>query len=272
MWLLLVAKIWNLPGDFIFQLSYTRWPLWIFIRRTTFPKVLTNDRIIEILPCSDETCWNGLMFFIPSTLISFVTFWTPVSSPDQIWAEETIPTPVCIFFKRLNHCIINVGFAPIIHAINRFLAFFNVILGCLAKTPSVIFGWQFVCYHWSLQDFTFAYWYASCKPLLLWEGIHSVETAQLFWLSRSHRLEYKFREHACRQKWEWPSLTLKSYCVTWNSPASKTHSSPVSTQHACHTSNFPHYRTWDSQKTVFMQIWFLDFSSLARPRVVFLFS
>ena len=123
-----------LPGALIFQVSCTRWPLWIIIGGTTFPKALTNEngRRLALFQRYLLKCPN---IFIPRTLISLGIFWTPVSSPDQICAGETIPTFICIFFNRSNHWLITVGFAPIAHAIDRFLALFNVIVGCLAKNP-----------------------------------------------------------------------------------------------------------------------------------------
>ena len=160
-----------LPGALIFQVSCTRWPLWIIIGGTTFPKALTNERMVNVLPCSEDTCWNVLIFFIPRTLISLGTFWTPVSLPDQICAGETIPTSICIFFNRSNHWLIMVGFAPIAHAIDRFLAFFNVIVGCLAKNPFNHFR-PAACLL-SLKPvrlFTLAYWKANWQTLFIVRG------------------------------------------------------------------------------------------------------
>ena len=102
---------------------------------TTLPKVLTNERMVDVSPCSKDTCWNVLIFFIPRTFISLGTFWTPVSSPNQIYTGETIPTSIYIFFKISNHWLITVGFAPIARAIDRFLAFFNVIVGVPGQKP-----------------------------------------------------------------------------------------------------------------------------------------
>ena len=160
-----------MPGDLIFQVSCTHWPLWILMEGTTFPKALTNERMVDVLPCSEDTYWNVLIFFIPRTLISLGTFWTPVSSPDQICAGETIPTSICIFFKRSNHWLITVWFAPIACAIDRFLAFFNVIVGCLAKNPFKHFRPAACLLSLkSVRLFTLAYWKASWQTLFIVRG------------------------------------------------------------------------------------------------------
>ena len=95
----------------------------------------------------------------------------PVSLPDQIWAGETIPTSFCFFFKRANHWLNTVGFAPIAQAIDTFLAFFNVIVGCLAKNPFNHFR-PAACLP-SLKPFrlfTLAYWKASWQTLFMVRG------------------------------------------------------------------------------------------------------
>ena len=167
---------------------------------TTFPKALTNNRMVNISPCSEDTCWKVLIFFIPRTLISFGTFWIPVSSPDQIWAGETL---VCIFFKRLNHWIITVGFAPIKCAINRFLVFFNVIVGCLAKNPFNHF-WLPACVSSlkPLRLFTLACWKASLQTLFMVRGNPLSWNCWIILAKLASSSGIEIREHACKSKEE----------------------------------------------------------------------
>ena len=79
---------------------------------TTFPAALTKDKIVDVSPCSAETCWKVWMFFNANTFTSFGTFWMPVLSPDQIWSGDVMPTVFFIFSRRVNQDQITVGFAP----------------------------------------------------------------------------------------------------------------------------------------------------------------
>ena len=90
------------PGAFICHISWIRWPLWITSGGHTFPPVLTKDRMVEVSPCSEDTCWNILICLTPKTFTSFSTFCTPLSSSDHIWSGDMIPAVSWIFFKSWN--------------------------------------------------------------------------------------------------------------------------------------------------------------------------
>ena len=74
-------------------------------------------------------------FLTPKTLTSLGTFCMPVSSPDQIWQGGRILNFVLISSSRLNQFDITVGLAPIVWAIDKFLAVCIVISGWYFKKP-----------------------------------------------------------------------------------------------------------------------------------------
>ena len=171
-----VADSWMSLGALRYHVSWTRWPLWITNGGHTFPPALTKDKTVEVFPCSEETCWNVLMCFIPNTFTSFGTFCMPVSSPDHIWSGDMIPAVSSTSFNSLNQFPITVGFAPIARAMDRLWAFLRVISGWCSRNPHNHFL-PAICRS-SLKlgiPFTLAYWYAS------WHTIPIVSGNPLSW-------------------------------------------------------------------------------------------
>ena len=82
MYLLLVADTVTFPGALTFQESWTLAALSITIGGTTSPHAFMNVSIVLVSPWFDATCWNVLIFFAPTALTSFGTFWTPDTRPN----------------------------------------------------------------------------------------------------------------------------------------------------------------------------------------------
>ena len=166
-----VVDSWMSPGALRRHVSWSHWPLWITNGGHTFPPALTKDKMVKVSPCSEETCWNVLMCFIPNTFTSFSTFCMPVSSPDHIWSGDMIPAVSSTSFNSLNKFPITVGFAPIARAMDRLWAFLRVISGWRSRNPHNHFLPSVCCSSLKLGiPFTLAYWYASWHTLPIVSG------------------------------------------------------------------------------------------------------
>ena len=99
------------------------------------PCILDTLSTVDISPCSPLTCWNVLIFLVPSTFTSFGTFCMLVSSPDHIWHRERLPNLFLISWRKLNLLDITILFAPLARVIERFFTVLSVILGWHFRNP-----------------------------------------------------------------------------------------------------------------------------------------
>ena len=216
MYPLLVADTVTSPGALTFQESWTLAALCITIGGTTSPHAFMNVSIVLVLPCSNATCWNILIFFAATTLISFGTFWMPVSSPDQIWLGDVIWHFCFTSASSLNQFPITVGFAPIARAIDKFCAFLTQIPGLRLRNPLN----HFLPAVWDsllnpVMPLILAYWKANWHTWLIvrgnplsWKSFMVVAKA----VSSAGR---KIKQHLDLQKYvPWTCTVLHLY-VTW---------------------------------------------------------
>ena len=145
------------------------------------------------LTCSADTYWNVRIFLNPNTFTSFGTFWTPVSSPDQIWSSDVTSAVFIIFLRSTNQDPITVWFVPMARVVDRLWAFFNVICGVVIGIYRAIFALPTVSYHWNLF-----HWHVHIG---MPAGIHA-------WLLMGIHWAKIFEQDFAHQLAKWISVTI----------------------------------------------------------------
>ena len=131
----LVVAATRAPCWLVSQDWFTWVPLWMTMGGQTLPQAFTKVRTVLVSPCSPLTCLWAVVLWCPSTLLTAGTFWTPVSSPDQICSGEWISNCSSTARYLANHCCILVGLAAMALATERLEHFLTTMSGFLAKYP-----------------------------------------------------------------------------------------------------------------------------------------
>ena len=153
-------------GASLAQYCCTLWPLWITIGGQASPIPFTKVRMVEVSPCSPQTIWLAEIHFCARTNSSLDTFYSPVWSLDQICSGEVMFRWARTFSYSSNHFFTFISFVHIAWVLDRFLAFFTIIFGCLLIKYFAHFQPAFLDFVLNpLILFIEAYCHASCLTI-----------------------------------------------------------------------------------------------------------